>query len=298
MSEQGKVHLPVMLSEVLSLLNPTPGRIYLDMTLGAGGHAQGVLEKMQNQGTFIGLDRDAEILKIASENLSSYSICHFCHSPFSKASDVLKKMSIPQIDGVLFDLGVSSLQLDQSQRGFSFQKEGPLDMRMDKSQEKNATDILNKYSEEELVRIFREFGEESRAFRFARAIVEARKKFPLKSTLQLAQIINQEVSFRKGKIHPATKVFQALRIETNRELEELTTALDAITRKLAPGGRIVIISFHSLEDRIAKQFFKKKSSEGVLEILTSKPTLPTREETRQNPRSRSAKVRCAQRTST
>lgn len=289
-----KVHLPVLLTEVLQWLNIQPTGIYLDMTLGAAGHSSKILEKIQSPGRLIGLDQDSEILAIAQTYLQSQKqLCSLHQSCFSNAPQILDQLQIKHIDGVFWDLGVSSLQLDQGKRGFSFSQEGPLDMRMNpQSGGITAGDIINTYSPQELTEIFSKYGEEPHAHKFAQAIVVARKHKSIRSTLELGTLIAQAAGYI-GRIHPATRIFQALRIVVNRELEELELSLEKIMPYLAPKGRLVVISFHSLEDRIVKQFFKQHSQ--YLEILTDKPILPSRVEEHTNPRSRSAKLRCAER---
>lgn len=287
-----KVHHPVLLTEVLEWLTIQPTGIYLDLTLGAGGHSSKILEQLEPPGKLIGLDQDLEILTIADSYLKPigkpYSLHH---SRFSDAPQILKQLKIKQVNGVLWDLGVSSLQLDQARRGFSFSQEGPLDMRMNpKSGEPTAADIVNTYAPQALTQLFSQYGEEPHSRKYAQLIAETRQRKPIRSTLELGTLIAQAAG-HIGKIHPATRVFQALRIAVNHELEELEQSLANILSYLAPQARLVVISFHSLEDRIVKQFFKQHAD--VLETLTEKPVLPTDEEQHQNPRSRSAKLRCA-----
>ena len=287
------VHQPVMLKEVVDYLDPHPQGIYLDMTVGAAGHAVAIAQKLQGQGKILGIDKDKEILAIAESHLAlcgtPYSLEH---APFSQASLVLERLGIKAVDGILFDLGVSSYQLDLPKRGFSFGREGPLDMRMNLDSPITAADVLATYSEKQLSNIFYTYGEEPQGRKIARKIVEYRTKKPIKSTLELAAIVCQCYDYQRGKIHPATKIFQALRICVNQELQELEKSLESILPFLSEKGRMVIISFHSLEDRIVKQFIKANLSS--LTEITEKPATSTKEEQKLNPRSRSARLRCVQ----
>lgn len=288
-----QVHQPVMPAEVLQYLSPKQGGVYLDLTVGAGGHSALIAEKIGKQGKIIGIDQDAEILQYAKEKLQATETpFQLFHSPFSKASEVLKQNGIDQVDGILMDLGVSSFQLSKPLRGFSFQIEGPLDMRMNPENPLTAAKILETYSADHLAKIFFEWGEDSLSRKIAQKIVERRTSRPFRSTLDLASFIAEIHNFNRGKIHPATKIFQALRIEVNNEMGELQQCLDNIFPYLSSNGRLVVITFHSIEDRIVKNWFKE--NEDKLEILTSKPVLPTYKETRINPRSRSAKIRAMQ----
>lgn len=284
------VHQPVMVEEVLSFLAPKEG-VYVDMTVGAGGHAQAVLTQLAN-GYLIGIDRDEEILAFARENLAPKDNYSLHCGVFSQLAAVLREVSVAKVNGILFDLGVSSYQLEQSRRGFSFCREGPLDMRMGHSST-TAMEILRNYSEKELATLFIEYGEEPKARSIARAIVKMRKNIPITSTLQLANLIATVSGYSRGRIHPATRTFQALRIAVNQELLELERGLQCALDHLVPGGIIVALSFHSIEDRLVKQFFRSQSA--TLEILTTKPLIPNTKEQKRNPRSRSAKLRCARR---
>lgn len=287
------VHQPVMLNEVLEYLEPHPMGTYLDMTVGAAGHSMAIAKKLQGQGKILGIDKDKEILAIAETNLASCGTPYqLAHSPFSEASHVLEKLGIKALDGVLFDLGVSSYQLDLPKRGFSFGKEGPLDMRMNLNSPLTAADVLATYSEKQLSQIFYEYGEEPQGRKIARKIVEYRTRKPIKSTLELAALVSQCYDYQRGRTHPATKVFQALRICVNQELQELEKSLSCILPFLSEKARMVIISFHSLEDRIVKQFIKANLAS--LTEITPKPATPTQEEQKLNPRSRSARLRCVQ----
>lgn len=283
------VHVPVMVREVLFYLAPNPGELVADCTVGAGGHAIEILKAIQPGGRLIGIDRDAEILEVAARNLACLAgSFELRHATFAELEQVLPG----QVDGMLFDLGVSSLQLDRPARGFSFQADGPLDMRMDASRGMTAEQVLKRLPEDELARVIREYGEERFARRVARVIKQAIGTTGLHTTRELAELLERTVR-RSGRIHPATRTFQALRIYVNRELDELAEALRKAPDFLRPGGRVVIISYHSLEDRIAKQTLRELAARGAVEILTKKPVRPTPEEVEQNRRSRSARLRAA-----
>lgn len=291
---QSSVHVPVMCAEVMEFMAPRPDGVYVDMTVGAGGHASLLAEKLGAKGYLVGIDRDAAILSFARERLAPFSPRFGLHcARFSGISAVLQQSNLTHIAGVLFDLGVSSYQLSESRRGFSLLHEGPLDMRMGTDSELTAETILATFSEERLANLFWEYGEEPKAKRIAKAIVQHRKHQPLKSTLALARLVAEVSGYSNGKIHPATRIFQALRIVVNEELEELQQGLTAVIPYLEPEARVVVISFHSLEDRIVKNFFREHATE--LETMTEKVVTPTRAEEKSNPRSRSAKLRCARR---
>ncbi len=289
-----RAHTPVLLETAVDLLTGGGGKIYVDCTLGGGGHARRILEK--NLHAFlIGIDRDDEALERARENLRDFEDrISLYKANFADLDLVLKEEGVERVDGFLFDLGVSMYQL-RSERGFSFQIDAPLDMRMDREQTLTAYKVVNRYPERELERIFREYGEERMSRRIARAIAEYRKRKPVETTKELAEIVLSALPgrLRHSRIHPATRIFQAIRIEVNRELESLKTALEKTVDRLNPGGRLVVISFHSLEDRIVKNFFRDHAKE--FKILTRKPVTPSEEEIRMNPSSRSAKLRAGER---
>ncbi len=286
------MHIPVLLKESLDLLIKEEGGIYVDCTVGLGGHAKGILEK-DRYAYIVGIDKDPQALKMAEENLRKFEGRYsLYHADFSDLDKVLYKEGIREVDGFLFDLGVSMLQL-KSPRGFSFQRDEPLDMRMNPQDKKTAYQVVNTYSERELTRIFKEYGEEPYAEKIAKAIVIQRSKEPVKTTGELIKIILSVTPKRRGKIHPATRVFQAIRIEVNEELKSLEIALEKTPKFLKKGGRLVVISFHSLEDRIVKNFFRRRID--TFKILTKKPIRPTMEELRKNPSSRSAKLRAGER---
>ena len=287
------MHIPVLLNEVLENLNIKEDAIYVDCTLGLGGHSKEILKRLSKKGILIGLEQDENALKIAKDNLSEYSNCYLFNTNFVNLPDVLKELKIEKITGgVLIDLGVSSLQFDTAERGFSFQNDGPLDMRMDKNSEVDAYYVVNKYRENELADVIFNYGEERLARKIARFIVENRLKKPINTTLELANIILR--CYPKGKwfkTHPATKTFQALRIEVNKELEVLDKFLCFIPELLGTQSRLSVISFHSLEDRIVKNSFKSREE---LRRLKKKPIIPTEDEIKNNPRSRSEKLRVAE----
>lgn len=279
-------HVPVLYESVLEYLAPHADGKYIDATLGAGGHAAGILER---GGRLLGLDADPEALALAEKNLARFgSRVAYSHSNFGKLARVARAENFFPADGVLLDLGISSMELADAERGFSFNSPGPLDMRFDPTAPTKASDLVNHLSEKELADLIFELGEERASRRIARAIADAR---PISSSAQLAQTIAQAVG-RHGRIHPATRTFQALRIAVNRELENLESVLPQIVETLAPQGRVVIIAYHSLEDRRVKNFIRDSSD---LKILTKRPIQPTDQELEENPRSRSAKLRAAER---
>ncbi|NPB08062.1 MAG: 16S rRNA (cytosine(1402)-N(4))-methyltransferase RsmH [Aquificae bacterium] len=289
------LHRPVLLKESVDLLTGNGGRVYVDCTLGLGGHAREILSRREDI-FLIGIDRDEEALDLARENLKEYEGRFSLYKAnFADIDLVLREEGLEAVDGFLFDLGVSMYQL-KSRRGFSFQVDAPLDMRMDRDQSLTAYRVVNEYSEKKLSEIIRKYGEERFARKIAREIVKRRKEKPIETTSELAEIVASAVppSYRYGRIHPATRTFQAIRIEVNKELENLEKALGKTPSLLNPGGRLVVISFHSLEDRIVKRFMKEKEREGVFRILTKKPITPSEEEVRENPASRSARLRAAE----
>jgi len=280
-----ELHQPVMLSEALDLLNVQPGGVYVDATFGGGGHTRGIIER---GGQVLALDQDPDAHKRA-ERLGGVAI-RFVKDNFRNLEAVLASQGLPPVNGILADLGVSSFHFDDPDRGFSYQQEGPLDMRMGDSGP-TAAEIVNTLPEEELANIIWRYGEERQSRRIARAIVAARVKEPIETTTQLAEIIRRAVGFRKAG-HPARRTFQALRIYVNDELGALTELLEAAGRVLAPGGRLVVISFHSLEDRIVKHFLR---DDPRFQVLTKKPLVASATEQEKNPRSRSAKLRAGER---
>ena len=293
-------HVPVLLEPSLDLLTVRRGGTYADATLGLGGHSAAMAERLGGSGTLIAFDRDPEAmaqvrLAALAERLGpEMPAVRFVPSAFSRMAEAIAPGTL---DGVLADFGVSSLQLDRAHRGFSFRADGPLDMRMDPRGGETAEQVVNQADEEELANLIYEFGEERRSRRIARAIVRAR---PISTTAELARVVSAAAPTMKGdKIHPATRTFQALRIRVNSELAEIQSLLRAVTSGaeslLKPGGRVVTISFHSLEDRLVKDSFRAAAQAGVMTVLTKKPLIAEDEEARRNPRSRSAKLRAAER---
>ena len=291
-------HVPVLLEEVLEYLNVRPGGVVVDATLGLAGHSSEIAKRLGGKGKLIGFDRDPEAMEKAKARLEVLraelgdEMPELVFEPraFSEASSLIEPGSR---DGLLADFGVSSLQLDEAHRGFSFRTDGPLDMRMDTRSGETAEQVVNQEDENELADLIYEFGEERRSRRIARAIVRAR---PITTTAELARIVSAEAPPMKGeKIHPATRTFQALRIRVNNELGEIQSLLKSAGSLLKPGGRLVLISFHSLEDRLVKDAFREAGRTKEFEVLTKKPVIAGEEEERRNPRSRSAKMRAAQR---
>jgi 16S rRNA (cytosine1402-N4)-methyltransferase len=292
------LHSPVMLEEVLEFLDPAPGGVFVDATLGAGGYTRAILEKTKGKATVIGLDRDADAIDAASQRLLAYKTFHPIHTAFSEMNAVLHSLGLEMIDGLVADLGVSSMQLDRPERGFSFQNDGGIDMRFDvDGQKTTAAAIVNYEKQDELARILWEYGEERFSRRLARRIVERRKTKKFTSTVELADFISATIPGKRGQIHPATRTFQALRIATNNELGELERLCIQAEQTVKPSGVFICVSFHSLEDRIVKQAHRKRSQDGkpLWELLTRRPCTPAEEEKSVNPRSRSAKLRAARR---
>lgn len=293
-------HIPVLSKEVASWLVRRPGGIYLDCTVGQGGHAALLLEQSAPDGFLIGLDRDQDAIASTSVRLACFaSRMRLIHGNFSALKQHLKSAGVSEVDGVIFDLGVSSAQLDRPERGMSFLADGPLDMRMDQSGGRTVADLVNQLPERKLADLIYEYGEERYSRRIARAVVNARKSRPLRTTFDLVSVIISAVPavYRRGRIHCATRTFQALRIAVNQELDVIEGAIRDAATVLAPGGRLCVIAFHSLEDRIAKHTLRALSQgpQACLGILTKKPQVASEEECRNNPRARSAKLRVAER---
>ncbi len=300
-------HVPVLFQEVLDILSPIPGGTYLDGTLGAGGHSRGILERSAPDGRVIGFDRDPQALALARENLSEFGgRIITVQDSYQNFQSHLNNLNWQLVDGILLDLGLSSMQLDSPERGFSFREAGPLDMRFDPEQPLTAADLVNGLSREELADLLFTCGEEKQSWKIADAIIANR---PLVSTQDLAELIKKVTRNRKTRIHPATRTFQALRIAVNGELDALEAFLPKALEALKPGGRLAIIAFHSLEDRIVKTFFRRESSDCIcppeipqcvcghqaqLKVLTRRPVRPTEEQISRNPRARSAKLRAAE----
>jgi 16S rRNA (cytosine1402-N4)-methyltransferase len=291
-------HVPVLLKEAIDFLEVRRGGIYIDATVGLGGHSYEIAKRLGAPGHLIGLDKDPAALEIAGSRLraSGSSEADWPSIELRQASFAsLAEARSPIADGLLADIGVSSLQLDDAARGFSFQADGPLDMRMDPRSERSAEQVVNHLDERQLADVIYEFGEERRSRRIARAICRSR---PIRSTAHLADVISaaaRPMNSEQRRIHPATRTFQALRIFVNRELDDLRALLEAAPRILKPGGRVVVISFHSLEDRIVKDAFREGAKQGVFTVLTKKPVTASEQESDRNPRSRSAKLRAAER---
>jgi len=293
----GPRHVPVLLEEVLEYLNVRSGGVICDATLGLAGHSSEIAKKLGGKGKLIGFDRDPEAMAMAKARLGEVKAELGSEMPevvlepraFSEAANVIEPGSL---DGLLADFGVSSLQLDEAHRGFSFRTDGPLDMRQDTRQGETAEQVVNQEDENELADLIYEFGEERRSRRIARAIVRAR---PITTTAELARVVSAAAPSMKGdKIHPATRTFQALRIRVNNELGEIQSLLKSAGSLLKPGGRLVLISFHSLEDRLVKDAFREWGREKKFEVLTKKPVVAGEQEEMRNPRSRSAKMRAAE----
>jgi 16S rRNA (cytosine1402-N4)-methyltransferase len=300
-------HKPVLLKETIEALAIQPGGRYIDCTLGGGGHAAAILEQSAPGGQLLGIDADPEAIRFATARLSKYQdSVLLVNDNFGNLGDICQRYSFSPAHGILLDLGLSSNQLDDDPRGFSFQRDAELDMRFNPAQETTAAEIINTASETELALILREYGEERFNQRIARRIVRER---PINTTLQLARVVEDALGGRHGKIHPATRTFQALRIAVNRELEMLEIALSQATDVLGIGGRLVVISYHSLEDRIVKHFMQKEAKDCIcppnvmvchcghsagLRIVNKKVIVPSEEELKDNPRSRSAKMRVAE----
>jgi 16S rRNA (cytosine1402-N4)-methyltransferase len=290
-------HIPVLTAEVVQYLQPGRGGVFVDCTVGLGGHARALLAAGATR--IIGFDRDLDALDGAREALAPWlERVDLVHADFRSLDAVLDRIDVPLVDGSLADLGVSSLQFEAPGRGFSFQRDEPLDMRMDRSAGETAADLVAGSGERELADAIFQYGEERYSRRIARAIVEARRRSPIATTGQLAAIVRRAIP-RRGfmRIDPATRTFQAIRIWVNRELEGLDRFLEASARRLRLGARLVVITFHSLEDRIVKHTFRalERSDVAPLKVLTKKPVVPTDEEVQRNPRARSAKLRAAER---
>ncbi len=305
-----EVHTPVLLKEVVEALEIKEDGIYLDLTLGRAGHSQEILSRLKD-GRLIGVDQDIEAIELSKERLSAISD-HFTliHDNFAHVKGILDSLGIKRVDGVIMDLGVSSPQFDEAERGFSYWEDGPLDMRMDKSQSLSAYEVVNTYSLERLTKIFKEYGEDPYSYQVAKKIVKERATKPIETTSELVTIIKSAKPERElnKKGHPARQIFQAIRIEVNDELNSLLKALNDVPSYLASGARLAVISFHSLEDRIVKQTFKSLTTvvgnrvNGPMEetnldyrLITKKPIIPSSEEINLNPRARSAKLRIIER---
>lgn len=291
-------HVPVMLNEALEYLNPQEGGIFLDGTLGAGGHAEAVLKKVGASGKFIGIDKDETALKLAREKLKEFaSQIYIFQDDFKNLKHIVHNQKINYVNGILLDLGISSMQLDDPCRGFSLRADGPLDMRMNQSGSRSASDLVNTLSEQDISLILKNYGEERFHNRIARKLVSERSLRPITTTAELRQIVMKAIPSGRSytRIHPATRTFQALRIAVNGELESLSNFFDEALDVLAVGGRMVVIAFHSLEDRLVKEKFRQWQKDNKARILTKKPIMPGDEEVESNPRARSARLRAIER---
>lgn len=301
-------HVSVLLNECIEGLNIKPDGTYVDCTLGGAGHSSHILKNLSNDGVLIGIDQDRDALKAAKERLKDYDNVKYVHSNFYNIDNILSELDIKKVDGILMDLGVSSYQLDEASRGFSYMHDAPLDMRMNRDNDFSAYDVVNNYSEEQLYKIIKDYGEERFAKRIANFIVNARKINPIQSTLELVEIIKKAIpaKARREGPHPAKRTFQAIRIEVNSELKILNKTIEDGVKRLDKGGRMVIITFHSLEDRIVKLKYRELENpctcpkefpmcmcgkKPTVKVLTRKGVAPSKEEIEENPRSRSAKVR-------
>jgi len=305
-------HVPVLLEQCIECLNIKEGGIYVDGTLGGGGHSSYVLKRLNNTGRLIGIDRDSEALAHTSKRLKQYSNVTYVKDNHENIKNILLELRIEKVDGILLDLGVSSYQLDEPTRGFSYMHDAPLDMRMNKEQDFTAYDVVNKYPEESLAKIFFEYGEEKYSKSIARKIVQSRTNKEIETTFELVDIIKSAIpaKARNEKQHPAKRVFQAIRIEVNGELIDLENALKDAAMSLKEGGRLLVITFHSLEDRIVKKTYENLQGkctcpadfpkcicgfESFGKVITKKPITATNDELEQNPRARSAKLRVFER---
>ena len=296
--EKSYSHNPVLAKEIISFLSPTPGQIIVDATMGGAGHSEQILQRITPGGMLIGIDRDEETLRLASERLRPFEgSFKLINKNFKYLKEILKDIGVSKANGIIFDLGISSIQMEAWQRGFSIKNDGPLDMRMDRNQSLTAKSLVNRLRETELSDIIRDFGEERFHRRIAKKIVEERKHKEISTTAELSDVVLRSLpySHNKYKIHPATRTFQAIRIKVNDELGSIKEALDALPDSLEKGARCCVISFHSLEDRIAKNTFKEFKARGLFNILTKKPIMADENEVITNPRSRSAKLRVGER---
>jgi 16S rRNA (cytosine1402-N4)-methyltransferase len=287
-------HIPVLLDEVLNGLQVRPGGVYVDCTVGEGGHSTAIMESCGPTGKLLGLDLDGQALGTAIQSLETYGCSNILvNDNFGNLVEIASKKGFDAVDGILFDLGLSSLQLEGEGKGFSFNLEEPLDMRFDSSQDLTAAHVVNEYSDKELIDVIRKYGEEPRARNITRAIVANR---PIENSLALAQIVKRAATRKWSRTHPATRTFQAIRIEVNGELQNIECALHQTIPILKPGGRLVVISYHSLEDRIVKGFLRQESRESEnFRLINKKIISPSQEEVKANFRSRSARMRVAER---
>ena len=302
MSQSRHGHEPVLVELVLRLLAPRPGEVVLDGTVGQGGHAAVLIPQISPDGRYVGIDLDQAVLSAARERLATMpaEIVRLFSGNYADFPDFLRQAGLEQVDHMFLDLGVNSAQLDDPARGFSIDRDGPLDMRFNREQNEQAVDLVNRLSERELADLFYRFGQEGASRKIARRICQARHERRIRTTKMLARVVESalrsgRVSVR-GKIHPATRVFQALRVAVNHELENLERFLKQVSQYLRPGGKLAVISFHSLEDGTVKRFLRESRSEGTFLEVTKRPVIADAAERKRNPRSRSAKLRVAERT--
>lgn len=291
-------HQPALVHEVVEFLTPRPGRLVVDCTVGTGGHSLAILPRVLPEGRLVAVDCDPEALRLAEQRVAEFVPQVTCvHGNYRDLPTILARLGISQVDGILADLGMSSFQVDCAARGFSFLKDGPLDMRMDPTQGATAADLLTRLTLEELAGMLETYGGERFARRIARRIVQARREQPITTTRQLARLVREAcpATARRGRLHPATRTFQALRVVVNDELGALRALLHQLPDLLASGGRAVILTFHSLEDRLVKRAFAAGARDGIWSVLTKKPVRPTPTEVSRNPRARSAKLRAVER---
>ncbi|MDD5738857.1 MAG: 16S rRNA (cytosine(1402)-N(4))-methyltransferase RsmH [Candidatus Pacebacteria bacterium] len=289
-------HIPVLKDEVIEYLDPKPNQNFVDCTFGFGGHTEAILEKIKPNGRVLGIEWDQDKIKYQKSNIKNKGKIILVNDSYVNLKDIVNRENFGPINGILLDVGISSFEVESSGRGFSFQKDEPLDMRFDQEQNLTAREIVNEWNEEELARIFKEYGQERFAKNIARNIADVRSRQSIETTFQLVEIIRKSFprSYKFGKAHFATRAFQALRIAVNNELDNLKNVLPQALEVLEENGRIAVIAFHSLEDAIVKKFFKEQAKDSKLKILTKKPITPSFEETKLNPKARSAKLRVAQ----
>ena len=301
-SESRHGHEPVLAESVLRLLDPRPGAVVLDGTVGSGGHAAVLIPRISPGGRYVGIDLDEAMLSVARERLGDAvgETVELFTGNYADFPDCLQRAGLTQVDHMLLDLGMNSAQLDDPRRGFSFEQDGPLDMRFSPGQKERAVDLVNRLGERELADLFYRFGQEGASRKIARRICQVRHERRIRTTKVLAQTVASALASGKGvvrgKIHPATRVFQALRVAVNHELENLERFLPQVSRYLRPGGKLAVISYHSREDGIVKRFLREAKAEGTLREVTKRPVIPDALERKRNPRSRSAKLRVAERT--
>lgn len=297
MQEPEAGHDPVMLNEVLDLLQPAAGEVFVDCTTGRAGHALAIAHRVSPDGLLLAMDADPRNLEYAQQRLAD-TPCRLFHANFAELTDVLEKAGIPAVDGIFADLGLSTNQFLDPAYGMSFSSDAPLDMRIDPRSRETAADIVNKYRQDDLANVLYKLADERYSRRIARKIVESRRTSPINSTERLAELVRLAIprSGASEKIDPATRTFMALRMKVNREVENLAALMDQAPKFLKPGGRLGVISFHSVEDRAVKQAFRFAEQTGLLKVLTKKPLTPSDAEIAENPRARSAKLRVAQRT--